>query len=411
MKITLLSTSDRAGGAAIACMRLAEALSQAGHLVRVVVVERSSQHPLVVEGAPGREKLDQLLKQAQYHWNKRFTVSKGFEYSGEPWLEHFIHQHPAVVDADVLNLHWINHGFLGIKALQQLFLLRKPIFWHLHDFWPATGGCHYPSECEKFLSACQFCPALKNPGQADLSSVQFTDKLNLYKTNPPTFVGASAWLASQVQQSALVQQSGAKVLHIPNPIDPHFYTPADKQQVRNQMGLDPAKKYLLFAAMNAADPRKGFVHLREALHQLDKELVPAVELLVAGKAQPNLAKELPFKTHLLGSLNAEKMRQAYQAADVFIIPSLQENLPNTILESLFCGTLVAGFETGGIPEMVKTGKTGFLASSGDSAGLAKAIHSAIHHPPFAGELPAYLAAYLPQSVSEKYTQAMLATLG
>lgn len=410
MKIVLLSTSDRAGGAAIACVRLADSLAQAGHQVQVVVVERSTQNPLVVAGALGRERIDHLLKQAQYQWNKRFIVAPNYEFSSDPWLEHYIHLHPAVLEADVINLHWVNHGFLGMKALKQLFLLQKPVFWHLHDFWPATGGCHYPGQCNHFTDGCQHCPALRKPGAHDFAAVQFADKLDLFQTNPPTLVGASAWLANQVRQSALVKQSGAKVLHIPNPIDPTHYHPADKPLVRQQLGLDPNKKYLLFAAMNTADPRKGFVHLRDALHHLAKDENSNLELLVAGKAAPQMVRHLPFPTHLLGSLNEEKMRAAYQAADVFIIPSLQENLPNTILESLFCGTLVVGFDTGGIPEMVKTGITGFLASCGDSLDLAKAIQNALQHPPLAGALPPHLSEYLPTAVSAKYTHAMLATL-
>lgn len=377
MKITLLSTSDQAGGAAIACLRLAEALLQAGNEVRVLVMEKKGEGPFVVEIAPERKKLDALFKDLQYAWNKRFLFKAGASFSANPWWGHEVHAHPAVQNADVINLHWVNHGFLGMKGLEQLFALGKPMVWHMHDYWAFTGGCHYPGSCNRFEAACGCCPILRRSGSEDVSHQVFKQKLALFNVNPPVLVGASAWLTAAAAKSALVTNTAAKAVHIPNPIDTDFYIAEDRLVARRTLQLNPDKKYLLFAAMNASDPRKGFGELVAALKLLALSAPAGVELLVAGKADGALVAALPFPVQLLGSLNAAQMKQAYSAADVFIIPSLEENLPNTVLESLACGTVVAGFETGGIPEMVQEGVSGHLAPTGDVQGLATAIEKAL----------------------------------
>jgi glycosyltransferase involved in cell wall biosynthesis len=403
MKITLLSTSDQAGGAAIACLRLAEALHAYGHQVSVLVMEKTGSYTNVIEVAPARRKFDVVLKDFQYAWNKQFLVKPGFSFSGNPWFDHDVHKHPAIQEADVLNLHWINHGYLGLSALQKLFALQKPVLWHMHDYWAFTGGCHYPGSCKRFETGCGHCVALRRSGAADLSRKLWLEKQAIFKLNPPVLVGASAWLTQEAAKSALVQLTAAQTQHIFNPIDLSFYTPADKKAVRAAMGLSPHKKYLLFAAMNAADPRKGFAQLKVALESLAGELAPTTELLIAGKADPALATSSSFKVHLLGGLNQIGMRQAYQAADVFIIPSLEENLPNTILESLACGTAVAGFKAGGIPEMVQEGIHGYLAPVGDAAALAEAIRKTLAMRETATEPAKSLEAFEMTAVAEKYT--------
>jgi len=411
MKITLLSTSDQAGGAAIACLRLSEALLQAGHKVTVLVMEKKGGRPFVVEVAPQRKKVDSILKDLQYAWNKRILFKEGASFSANPWWSHDVHQHPAVEQADVLNLHWVNHGFLGMHSLQKLFALGKPIVWHMHDYWAFTGGCHYPGSCIGFERGCGACPILRRSGIKDLSNQIFIQKLALFNLNPPILVGASAWLTGKAAKSALVKNTAARVMHIPNPIDTTYYTPEGRAAARQVLNLATEKKYLLFAAMNASDPRKGFKELKAALQLLALSSPKSIELLIAGKADSALAAELPFRIHLLGSLNTTEMRQAYRAADVFIIPSIEENLPNTVLESLSCGTFVAGFETGGIPEMVQNGISGYLAPVGDVSGLAAAIEMALR---LAGtsKLPSsLLKAYEPSNVAYRYTALFQSLLG
>lgn len=373
MKIVLFSTSDQAGGAAIACIRLGDALQAFGHEVHILVMEKLGKHPRVIEVAPKRRKIDSILKNAQYFWNKKFVIKPGYAFSTDPWWDHDVHLHPIVQEADVLNLHWVNHGYFGLSALEKLFSLQKPVIWHMHDYWAFTGGCHYPADCLNFLKGCGSCPALIGSSTNDVSRKIFSRKRAIFEINPPVLVGASAWLTTEAAKSALVTATKTQTQHIFNPIDLDYYAPGDKATARSQMGLSINQNFLLFAAMNTEDPRKGFAQLKAALKAVATDLSATTELLVAGKANQQFENYSTFKVHFLGSLNQAEMRQAYQAADAFIIPSLEENLPNTVLESLACGTPVAGFKAGGIPEMVIDGQNGYLAEVGDALGLAHAI--------------------------------------
>lgn len=372
MKIVLLSTSDISGGAAIAASRMAVALRKQGHEVHQLVLFKKSKDAFV-QAVAAESWFVERLRDAQYLFTQKLLVKPGYQLSFNPWNGYDVSKHPLVQAADVIQLHWINHGFLGMPQLKALFTLQKPVFWHMHDYWAFTGGCHYPGGCRKFETGCGFCPALRKPIEQDATALQLLAKQELYRINQPTLVGASAWLTKEAEKSYLA--SYAKVAHVPNPIDTSFYATVAEDSLRMRLGIKPDEKVLLFAAMNTADVRKGFNELTEALSYLKNSSDLPLRLLVAGKS--SLPGNLPYPASFLGALNATEMRAAYQAADVFVIPSLEENLPNTILESLASGTPVVGFDAGGIPEMVIDGKSGFLAKTGDAVQLGQAIEKAL----------------------------------
>lgn len=377
MKITLLSTYDKNGGAAIACIRMAKALLEFGLDVSVLTMVKQGTETFIHETQPLRRCINPILRHGQYAIEKRLLVSPGFQFSGNPWIGFNVAQHPAVIEADVIQLHWINQGFLGIPQLEQLFRLKKPITWHMHDMWPFTGGCHYSGNCTNFIENCGNCPALRRSFTLDKSFNILKSKSRIFDLNPPVLIGASRWLASEAHKSKLGQN--CPIAHIPNPIFTKEYSPGDRFQARFNLGVRTDKKTILFAAMNTTDPRKGFRELTLSLDRIKTNKID-IEILIAGKASKELLGSLPFPVHLLGSLSAEKMKWAYQASDLFVIPSLEENLPNTIMESLACGTPVAGFRTGGIPEMVDEGQNGYLANTGDIHQLAQSILNTLNHP-------------------------------
>ncbi len=368
MKIVLFSTSDISGGAAIAAGRMAVALRKQGHEVHQLVLFKKSKDGFV-EAIAGESWLAERLRDAQYFLTQKFLVKPGYQLSFNPWSGYDVSEHPLVQAADVIQLHWINHGFMGMRQLKALFGLKKPVFWHMHDYWAFTGGCHYPGNCRQFETGCGQCRALTWPGKNDLTAQQHRQKVELFKLNRPTLVGASAWLANEARQSALARY--ADVAHVPNPIDASYYRQQADSSLRTKYGIAQNEKVLLFAAMNTADTRKGFRELVDALRLLPTVYSEPVRLLVAGKTQQ--MSELAYPTIFLGALNTPAMRAAYQAADLFVIPSLEENLPNTILESLSAGTPVAGYAVGGIPEMVMDGVNGFLAKEFTADSLAEAI--------------------------------------
>ena len=280
-------------------------------------------------------------------------------------------RHPLVRQADVLHLHWTNFGFLSLRGLEKLLRLGKPVVWTLHDQWAFTGGCHYSRGCERFKTHCRHCPFLRQPGERDLSARIFEKKRRIFENAPLTIVACSEWLAGEARQSALL--GGFPIQTIPNPIDTTVWQPTDRLAARHTLGLPLDKKLVLFGAGNLRDERKGFRFLVEALRGLN-----GAELVVFGKNDPEALAGLPFPVHNLGVISTERgLMAAYNAADVLVVPSLEDNLPNTIVEALACGTPVVGFATGGIPEMILPQKTGWLAPPRDSAALAEGLRWAL----------------------------------
>ena len=306
-------------------------------------------------------------------------------------------QHPAVLQADVIHLHWTTFGMLSVSGMQQLSALEKPIVWTMHDMWAFTGGCHYSRGCTNFETHCHHCPFLKRPASHDLSYRVFERKKAAFANAPTSgpslrLVSPSEWLANLARKAALTNQFETHV--IPNPIDTEVFKPTDKRAIRQKLGLPLDTPLLLFGSANTADPRKGFSYFAKALQLFpvdadtdlegDKtgsgvRIPPSLHhqpvVLLFGKTAPAAVAALPFQVHSLGVLTTETdIVAAYTAADALVVPSLEDNLPNTIVESLACGTPVIAFSTGGIPEMIQHQKTGYLAQTGSATELADGLN-------------------------------------
>ncbi|HRI61580.1 MAG TPA: glycosyltransferase family 4 protein [Saprospiraceae bacterium] len=360
MNILLLNTYPH-GGAGVACRRLQSALQTSGVTANLLTSnEVGNRWPFYAE----------RISFVPFERDKSVRFSFSLANFGKN-LSH----HPLVQAADVLHLHWINQGFLSLKNIRQLADLGKPIVWTLHDMWAFTGGCHYSRGCEHFKNECGNCPFLKSPAPHDLSNRVWRRKQALFPKNIQ-FVTCSEWLAGVARSSGLLRNY--PVTAIPNPIDTAIFKPlteAERLAFRSKKGISPKARVLLFAAMKVSEERKGFRYLLGAL-QILKAQQPdfQLEILVLGKAEPEALAALPYPVHALGLVQEQsQLVQAYGAADVFAIPSLEDNLPNTVMESLACGTPVAGFATGGIPEMVGHLQEGFIAPQGDSRALAEGV--------------------------------------
>jgi len=241
--------------------------------------------------------------------------------------------------------------------------------------WAFTGGCYYSGTCTHFQQACGNCPYLGKPSPRDLSHRVWARKTKAYS---PTLriITCSEWLANVAKSSSLLKEMA--IDNIPNPIDVSVFRPMTSDQKRifwQSKNLNPETSKLLFVAMNVGEVRKGFQYLLEAL-QILKAQHPdfQLDIIVMGKAQEEALAALPYSVHALGMIREQQeLAQIYGASDVFVIPSLEDNLPNTVMESLACGTPVAGFNTGGIPEMVGHREQGYIARQGDSKALAEGI--------------------------------------
>ncbi|MFC5409420.1 glycosyltransferase family 4 protein [Larkinella bovis] len=384
MKVLHLSTFHRFGGAAIAASRLNQALNRAGVSSEMLVAETSIDEPAVIS----------LAKTTwQKRWAKaRFALdrltflpherSRDVRFAFSPALIGTdISDHPLVQQADILHLHWTTFGFLSTRSLQKLFALQKPVIWTMHDMWAFTGGCHHSGPCERFQQYCGHCPFLRLPTPDDLSYQDWLRKQDAYENARLTPVGCSQWLANRARKSSLFR--GLSVQSIPNPLDTSLFAPMPKTAARQELGLQTDKRLILFAAAKVSALGKGFSYFQQALQQLRQQLPQPeeVELLIFGAGDEQLLQELPFRYHFLGSLsNLRQIVAAYSAADLFVIPSLEENLPNTIMESMACGTPVVGFDVGGIPEMVQHQQTGYLVQYRSVDDLANGMHWILEQP-------------------------------
>jgi glycosyltransferase involved in cell wall biosynthesis len=370
MNVLLFNTYPH-GGAGVACHRLKKALESSGVTANLLTsMDAGKRWPFYAE----------RLSFVPFERDKTVRFSFSLANFGND-----LSRHPLVQAADILHLHWINQGFLSLKNIRQLAATGKPIVWTLHDMWAFTGGCHYSQGCDHFKQDCGNCLFLKNQSNHDLSNRVWQRKHTLLPKNIQ-YVTCSDWLASVALSSGLLKE--AAVLSIPNPIDTDVFKPMsdpDRQEYRLKMGIAPGSHVLLFVAMKVSEARKGFQHLIEALKILKSQHPDfQLEILVLGKADPAALASLPFPVHALGLVQElGELSQAYGAADLFAIPSLEDNLPNTVMESLACGTPVVGFNTGGIPQMVGHLKEGFIAPQGDSQKLAEGIYEVLQ-----GSIPA-----------------------
>lgn len=378
-KILSVNVSDSSGGAARAAYRIQQAVNENGGnsrmLVkhkglddeRILVVNQFDKTNRVIDGFRLIQKKFKNKLQ-QYHWNKYPNKEDVFM---SDLRSESLHHSFQKIDFDILHLHWINLRFLDLNELQKV---NKPIVWTLHDSWAFTGICHYFYECTKYKESCGSCPFLHSENDNDFSRIVWKQKRKLYKGLNLHIVTPSNWLANAARQSSLFGHFPITV--IPNPINTAKFTPVNKEDTYKLLNLSPDKKYILFGAIHALkDKNKGFQELLSALNYiLGKDANHNIELLVFGaeKFQDDLFTKFPIR--FLGVIdNDVTLASAYSVASVTVVPSLSENLSNTIMESLSCGTPVVSFDIGGNSDMIDHKKNGYLAKEKDSEDLGQGI--------------------------------------
>ena len=376
MNVVHINSFDRGGGAAIAVKRINDALINSGVNSKVLVQKKSGKEENISEASSN------FLSKINYLF--RFTFDESYirlltkqergRFSNSA-VGVDITNHSLVRDADVINFHWINGGFLSINSLQKLKRMNKPIVWTLHDMWAFTGGCHYSLECEKYLIECAQCPSLRFHGKKDISNKIFNYKKKLYSDFNLSIVTCSKWLSDEVRRSDLLKDKNVFV--IPNPLNTEMFNPGNKNDSREKLKLDKEKFILLIGAMNLKDKRKGFAYLISALKYISdnfNEQSRNIELVTFGKPNKEDFDDLPYKIHQLGVIKGEKtLIDLYRASDIYIAPSIQDNLPNTVAESITCGTPVVAFRIGGMPDMIEHMKNGYLAEVKSYKDLANGI--------------------------------------
>jgi glycosyltransferase involved in cell wall biosynthesis len=277
---------------------------------------------------------------------------------------------PARIDSlnpDIVNLHWVNSEMLSISDIGKL---RKPVVWTLHDMWAFCGSEHYTEEF-RWKNGYYKNNRPTHESGLDLNRWAWTRKRK-YWPKPMHIIAPSYWIADCARQSALMKEWPITV--VPNAIDTDLWRPIDKSFARELLGLPLDVPLLLFGAIGGkSDPRKGFDLLQDALKFLSSDLT-GMELVIFGQLAPKIGLDLGFPIHYVGHLQDEiSLMILYNAADALVIPSRQDNLPNTGLEAHACGTPVVAFDTGGLSDIVSDRHTGFLAKAFDVTDLARGI--------------------------------------
>jgi glycosyltransferase involved in cell wall biosynthesis len=376
MNILHLNTSDIQGGAARAAYRLHRALLAHGENSKILCQKKISDDENILGATTNIQKALGIIRPVVDSFPVNFYLHKT-KTLFTPAIVPFSHISHTVnkLKPDIVHLHWIGGGLVRIEDLAKI---KAPIVWSLHDMWAFTGGCHYDECCGKFKIQCGHCPVLSSSYAKDLSFKIFKRKQKtLKKINSLTIVGLSRWIAQCAQESLLFHDK--KIINLPNPIDTSEFSPVDKIIARQLLNLPERSKLIVFGAMNAtSDPRKGFSELSKALDDLKTQ---DAELVIFGCSKPQAPVPFKQKTHYLGYLNDNiSLRLLYSAANVMVVPSLQENLSNAIMESLACTTPVVGFDIGGNSDMIEHKKNGYLAKPFDTTDLAHGIEWVLNSP-------------------------------
>lgn len=346
MHVLLVNTSENTGGAAIACRRLMEALQRAGVEVRLRTAPR--RRGLWCKAI---ERL-MLLPFMRFSWRRSWSIDVN-------WLGTDITGTDDFEWADVVHLHWVNQGMLSLAQIEKIVRSRKKVVWTMHDVWNATGVCHLTLDCEQYKDGCQQCPCTMGV----LARHTWQRKQRLYGLGQITFTTCSKWLRSQALESKLMKEQ--LVYAIPNPIDTRIFHPSDREAARHALGITDMEQHIvLFVAQRLDNPNKGVRYLIDAMLQLKTK--GNIALAIMGSGGNEIASALGgIQTYDLGyQSDPHTIARIYAAADVFVLPSLSENLPNTIMEAMACGIPSVAFNIGGIPEMIDHQQNGYVANIG-----------------------------------------------
>ena len=377
------------GGAANACIGLHHALLEQGVASTLLTLRSAAQeiahHYVYRNMVPAtRKSLQQKItnkilarkhqRQAVRKNDFMAKVCQEADHFSFLDTEYDITQLEVFKKADIINLHW-TADFLDWPSFFSAHNQKK-IVWTLHDMHPFTGGYHYAGNYRGYQREDQAYPPAQSSYFPSITQEQLQRKKTILQQFKSllNIVSPSHWLYDASRSSALFRDYPHHV--IPYSVDINVFQPLDKHFCRKLLNLPSDKLILLFVSQDVNKRRKGFKKLVDSLPLLaDQELLVCSVGSVPTEINSRQIQHIP-----LGSIqDARLMAVAYNAADAFVVPSLEDNLPNTVLEALACATPVIGFDTGGIKDMVKNGFNGYLSEQKTEAGLKEVILHFVAH--------------------------------
>lgn len=377
MRILFISESDYNGGAARAMYRLNEALISAGAEVFIVAKYKTLPNNNIVryEGS----KIEKL-----HHRYNNFVI-RSFIKAYDPDIAGFYYHNPFTnimnyikdINPDIIHIHWVTGNFIGYSLLNKI---KIPVVWTFHDMRGFTGGCYFSGLCTNYCRKCGNCPKLNSGKEKDKSRKNYLNKWTQYKNyGKLKVVTPSNWMKNEALKSPLSETFSVEC--VPNCIDIEKYKPIEKTHARSILNLPLKKKLVLFgAAGGTCDSRKGFIYAKEAINKLtDNE----IELLLFGPEEKPVTGSNK-KIHYFHTLKDDvSIALLYAASDILLVPSVQENLANTIMESMACGTPAVAFNIGGNGEMILHKVNGILARPFSveelSDGISYILGNSQHH--------------------------------
>ncbi len=387
MNVLIISTFDIFGGAAKAAYRLHQGLNRIGINSFMLVKDKRSQDEKVLQITPQADndapiELKIFERITRNYINKNRTkISNGRFSLGYPGYD--LTNTKILTYSDLVNIHWVD-CFQSIESISSILKLGKPVAWTIHDQNSFTGGCHYSAGCTLYKKDCKPCPQLAEDPY-NIAYYNLKNKVDLLRDKKITVISPSKWLANLASQSLVFRDS--HVVTIPNSIDIGIFTPLDKGEAKRKSGISNQTITILTGVSGWKPNRKGFEELLSVMKDCSgnkkfKNLVDKNKLLLLCFGKPAAEFEqlnLPYKS--FGYTDSEmELSDIYNAADIFLLPSLEDNLPNTMLEAMACATPVIAFNTGGMVDMIKDGITGRLVPLGNVKEFSKALLGLVFHP-------------------------------
>ena len=409
LRILHYSTSDTAGGAAQAAFRLHAAFVEAGHASRMIVRQKGLDRADVVEvpaylnpwRARGR-RLGRALRLPRE--SLPADPPPAFNLDVTPDIRRELFYGYAPDEIDVVVLHSITR-LLTVREIRSIHEhYGAPLVWALADQAPLTGGCHYSYDCDGYTARCGRCPQLGSESEDDRSRTVLERRLELLSPLPIVFVAASSGVGDWVRRSAAF--GSHRVERIPAITDDRIFRPFDRGAARELLEVPQDAAVVLLGAGNLVLARKGVVdYAIPALRRL-KELAPDLEVFVLAVGGRGDELELPYASRAVGALSDSiAIALGYQAADVYLCPTIADAGPLMIPESLLCGTPVVAFDVGYAVDLIRDGETGYVVRSRDPADLAQALHELLRDPEperRAAACRAAAAAHAPERVVEAH---------
>ncbi len=356
------------GGAGKYAVDFNKLLRREGHSSYLVVKDARSNDENVIQYIP--YKFENLWARLKRRIAKRRISKVEFEYDYYFYdkfqtlttvsANHILALLPQT--PDIIFVHWVT-DFINAKIIHELYeLTQAKIYWLMIDNAPITGGCHYPWQCKGFEIDCSNCPAIIEKKYKGIAKDNFEFK----KKYLPETISIIAFSESDYQR-AIRASAFKNVIKWVGVVDETKFTQANKNQLKAYFGLSPNQKVVFCGASSLKEKRKGMHLLLEVIKQLESQ---NIIFLMAGSFMPTTEIN---NLKLLGELDEEQLIKVYQAADVFVCPSLEDSGPMMINQSMMCGTPVVAFPVGVALDLVKNGQTGYIAEWSNTERLNKAM--------------------------------------